>query len=267
MNCDADPVSLTSRLTFSAKAGISTVANQLRDLILPPTCLACDVQVGEQGMVCASCWSNIRFIERPFCEVLGIPFSYDLGNGALSAQAIADLPVFDSARSVVLYDDVPRKMVQGLKFSNRTELAPWMAKWMIRASDGMLANDAVIVPVPLHRWRLIGRRFNQSAELARAVGLETGLRYCPEILTRIRATRQQVGLGLKERQRNVQGAFRVPVDQQIHVKGSNIVLIDDVFTTGATLRACARALRRKGAERIDCLTFARVASGVAVNDL
>ena len=237
------------------------------DLVLPPSCLACESRVNVQGVVCAACWQQIRFIEKPFCTVLGSPFAYELGEGALSAQAIANPPVFDRARSAVLYDDVARKLVQGLKFSDRAELAPWMAKWMVRSSDGMLEENAIVLPVPLHRMRLFGRRYNQSAELARHVARETRLTYAPELLQRVRSTKQQVGLGIKERIRNVQGAFRVPAREAIQVKGRAIVLIDDVYTTGATLQACSRALRRKGAKTISCLTFARVPNGVAVVDL
>ena len=249
------------------QSGVKSGVRKLGDLFMPPVCLACDRRVDEQGVVCPRCWSQIRFVEKPYCAVMGTPFSYDLGEGALSAQAIANPPPFDKARSVILYDEVARRLVQGLKFSDRLELAPWMARWMVRASDGILLDKAIVVPVPLHRWRLFGRRFNQSAELARHICLQQNLRYAPELLKRIRATTQQVGLGRRERDKNVRGAFRVPKDRVIDVKGRHIVLIDDVFTTGATLEACARALRRRGAAQIDCLTFARVANGVAVNDL
>ncbi len=232
-----------------------------QDAILPATCLSCARHVDEQGTLCAPCWGRLRLIEKPYCSVLGSPFSYDLGENAQSADAIANPPSFDMARSVVLYDDIARRLIQGLKFSDRTDLAPWLANWMIRASDGMLANGAHIVPVPLHPRRLWSRRFNQSAELARPIAQRCALKFTPEVLVRVRPTRQQVGLRSKERRRNVQGAFRVPVEQKVNVTGHEIVLIDDVYTTGATLNACARALRRAGAKRISCLTFARVATG------
>jgi ComF family protein len=235
--------------------------------IIPPTCLACDSAVGHPGLLCPVCWSSLRFIEKPYCAVLGSPFSYDPGEGALSAQAIASPPVFNKARSVLLYDEVPRVLVQGLKYSDRTELAPWMAKWMLRAGKELFSDDCLIVPVPLHRWRLLKRKFNQSAELARYVASQHGLPYHPLVLQRIRPTRQQVGLNAGDRISNVRGAFRVPPDQSIHFKSRPVVLVDDVFTTGATLQACARALRRGGATRIDCLTFARVADGVAITNL
>ena len=239
----------------------------IRDAVLPATCLSCDREVAEQGLVCAGCWSALRFIERPYCNVMGTPFAYELGEGALSAEAIANPPPFDRARSAVLYDDIARRMVQGLKFADRTELAPWMAAWMQRAAAKCLTDGALLVPVPLHRRRLVSRRFNQAAELARALSRLTGLAYNPELLVRSRVTKQQVGLGRKERENNVRGAFQIPVVEKLTVKGAHVVLVDDVYTTGATLGACARALRRAGARQIDCVTFARVPSGVAVTEV
>lgn len=237
------------------------------DLIVPPTCLSCECAVARSGLLCADCWSSTRFIEKPYCAILGSPFSYDMGDEVLSASAIAKPPVFDRARAAVLYDDVARKLVHGLKFSDRTELAPWMARWMLRAGSELLDDRCVIVPVPLHRTRLISRKFNQSAELARHIARLCGLHYRADVLQRIRPTVQQVGLRSVERHRNVQGAFRVPADQEITIHSKHVILIDDVLTTGATLQACARALRRKGAAKIDCLTFARVANGVAPTDI
>lgn len=251
---------------FAPRHNILRLAHTVADWIIPPTCLGCATAVGQAGALCGTCWSRAQFVEEPRCPVLGTPFAYDSGLGTMSLQALADPPPFDRARAAVLYDDVARKIVRTFKFGDSPELAPWMANWMTRAGRELMQPEAVIVPVPLHRNRTIQRRYNQSAELARHVSRRSSIRYRPELLQRVRPTRQQVGLGAKERSRNVQGAFRVPRRFELEVKGSHIILIDDVYTTGATLRACARALRRKGAAKIDCLTFARVANGVAKAD-
>ncbi len=203
----------------------------------------------------------MRFIEKPYCAIHGTPFSYDLGKGALSAEAIADPPPFDTSRSVALYDDVARQLVHSLKFGDRTDLAPWMAQSMVRAAEGRVDEASIVVPVPLHRRRLLMRRFNQSAELARHLAKLTGAEYRPDLLIRSRATPQQVGLSAKQRENNVRGAFRLHKGFSAHVKGRNLILVDDVYTTGATIRASAKVLKRAGAARIDCLTFARVAQG------
>jgi len=234
---------------------------RVRDLVIPPTCLLCDRLVANQGGLCAACWRQCRFIGRPFCEALGTPFAFDPGPGSLSPAAIAEPPPFARHRSVMLYDEGARRLVSGLKFADRNELAPWMARLMKTAARELLDDCAVIVPVPLHRLRLHERRYNQSAELARHLAALSGREFLPQALERHRATRRQVGLTATERARNVQGAFRTPATMRPLVEGRRVLLVDDVYTTGATVAACARALRRARAAAIDVVTFAMVAAG------
>lgn len=184
-----------------------------------------------------------------------------MGDGILSAEAIANPVPFDKARAAVAYDGVARRLVQGLKFNDRTDLAPWMARWMMRVGAELAAESDLIVPVPLHRRRFLLRRFNQSAELARAISKMTNVAYRPRAISRIKVTRQQVGLGTRERQANVRGAFKVPDDADILVRGNRVLIIDDVYTTGATVSAVARSLKRSGASAVYVLTFARVLPG------
>lgn len=233
------------------------------DLALPAQCLACHKPVAGEGGLCAACWSRLRLIEKPFCSRLGIPFSYDLGAGALSAEAIADPPPFDRCRAVAVFDDVARRLVHGLKYRDRLELSAWMAGWMVRAGADLVADADVVVPVPLHRRRLWWRRYNQAALLAQVVADQTGKPFAPRAIARIRATAWQVGLSPPERDRNVRGAFRVPAGAQPVIAGRHVLLVDDVFTTGATVRASTRALLRAGAAAVDVLTFARVVHGQA----
>ncbi len=219
---------------------------KLRDAIMPPTCAACDRQVATSGGVCPGCWSQMRFLESP--------------------MVVEKRSAFQSCRSAVAYDGPARRMAQAFKFADRTDLAPTLAQWMVRAAID-LETGYVVLPVPLHRNRLLRRRFNQAAELARHVAAATGHAYLPDTLLRTRATRQQVGLKAGERHANVRGAFRVPEAKAITIKGRSVLLIDDVYTTGATLEACSRALLRAGAAQVDCLTFARVLDGPDMDDL
>jgi ComF family protein len=237
------------------------VGRRLVDLALPPVCMACHVPVATPHGLCADCWSRLRPIERPHCERLGIPFGYDIGEGALSAEAIANPPVFDRARAAVLYDEVAREIVQGLKYHDRTELARLVGRMTARAGRDLTADAEVIVPMPLHRRRLWTRKFNQAAAIALEVGRITGLPVALTALLRVRATRPQVGLGEREREENVRGAFRVAPSGRAAIEGRRVVLVDDVLTTGATASAATRALKRAGASRVDVLTFARVAPG------
>lgn len=231
------------------------------DAVYPPVCAGCGCMVGEHRGVCPACWTTLRLIERPYCEVLGLPFSHDLGAGILSADAIAHPPVFERLRSVAIHDGIARSLVHGLKYSDRTDLAPMMAAWMVRASDGAVTASDAIVPVPLHATRLWGRRFNQSAELARAIARISGKTYLATALVRTKRTAQQVGLGATAREDNVRGAFSVTEAGKSAVFGKRLVLVDDVYTTGATVSAATRALKKAGATDVTVLTFARAVSG------
>jgi ComF family protein len=226
------------------------------NLVFPPVCCGCGRLTGDAHAVCPSCWAGLRLIERPYCEILGTPFAIDPGPGAVSPQAIANPPVFDRLRSVSLHEGIARDLVHGLKYRDRTDLAAMMAEWMIRASDGAVAAADIIVPVPLHAFRLWRRKFNQSAELARCLCERAGKPYRPEALRRVRRTRRQVGLGARAREENVRGAFAVPEGARASIVGKRVVLVDDVYTTGATVSSAARALKRAGAADITVLTFA-----------
>ena len=227
-------------------------------LLYPPTCIACQAATGEPHALCAECWSQIRFIERPFCERLGTPFAVDLGQPLLSPAAIADPPVFQRARAVAEYDGTASLLVHRLKYNDRLELARALGGMMTRAGAELLQDSDVIVPVPLHRWRLWWRRFNQAMALAGAVSTESGVPCDPFLLARVKRTRRQVGLTKAQRQENLQGAFRVPVEAKARLKGRRVLLVDDVLTTGSTANAAARALLRGGAAKVDILAFARV---------
>jgi ComF family protein len=227
-------------------------------LLYPPTCITCQAATGEPHALCAACWSSVRFIERPFCERLGTPFAVDLGQPLLSPAAIADPPVFGRARAVAEYDGTASLLVHRLKYNDRLELARAMGGMMVRAGAELLADTDVIVPVPLHRWRLWWRRFNQAMALARVVSSESCVLCDPFLLERVKRTRRQVGLTKAQRQDNLQGAFRVPIAAKAGLNGKRVLLIDDVLTTGSTANAASRALLRGGAASVDILAFARV---------
>lgn len=262
-NDEEIPASISLRALASGWAGgFRRLSGAAVDFVYPPVCTGCGVIVTRHGGVCGGCWSRLRLIERPYCEALGIPFSHDLGKGILSADAIADPPVFDRLRSVAVHDGIARDLVHDLKYRDRTDLALMMAQWMIRASDGEVGRSDAVVAVPLHVFRLLGRRYNQSAELARAIARLSGKPFLATALLRTRRTRQQVGLGKAARRDNVQGAFSVPEAQRPAIFGRRLVLVDDVFTTGATVSAATRALKRAGATDVTVLTFARAVSGL-----
>jgi ComF family protein len=230
------------------------------DVALPQLCASCREPVGDAG-VCAACWAKLSFIAPPYCERLGIPFTYDPGPGILSMEAIADPPAYHRARAAVRYDDVARTLVHAFKYGDRLDLAPTMGRWMATAGRPLLSDADAIVPVPLHWRRQWARRFNQSALLAEIIAKASTVPVSYRALKRVKATPQQVGLSQSARAQNVQGAFRVPPDGKADVAGRRLILVDDVLTSGATMDACARALLRAGAAQVDALVFARVVSG------
>jgi ComF family protein len=233
----------------------------LADLVLPPQCVLCQAATADPGGLCPSCWRDMAFISDPVCLRLGTPFAVDFGVDMLSPGAMADPPAFDSARAAVRHSGAARRLVSRLKYGERLDLAPLMARLMVAASGSMLAESTALVPVPLHRGRLWQRRYNQAALLAREVSRLTGVPVIDDALVRKRHTPPQVGLRRAERRSNLAGAFSINAEGAMKLAGHRVVVIDDVRTTGATLNACAHILRKAGVTRIDVLTFSLVTGG------
>lgn len=230
----------------------------LLDLVLPPTCPGCGVQVPDAQTLCSACWSTLTFLGSPCCEGCGLPFEYDVPDRALCGACVREHPPFDRARAALLYDDASRDLVLGFKHADRTETATLLAKWMMTAGHDLIGQADVIVPVPLHWTRLFQRRYNQAALLAHGLGKLSGVAVVPDGLIRKRKTPSQGKLGRIARARNVQGAFAITPRQQEKLKNKRILLVDDVYTTGATVQMAAKVLKRAGCQGVDVLVLARV---------
>ncbi len=189
---------------------------------------------------------------------MGTPFAYDQGKGALSAAALADPPPWDKARAAIVFDQNSKNLIHALKYKDHHEAALLMVRLMARAGRELLAEADYIMPVPLHATRLWKRRFNQAALLAKPLAEQSGKPYAADIILRKIATRQQVGLDHNARAKNVRKAFQVSLEKSMLIKDRNILLVDDVRTTGATVAACANVLKQEGAARVFVLSFALV---------
>lgn len=216
------------------------------------------------GGFSAEAWSRIRFLDGPVCDGCGVPFEFD--PGARCAACLAKPRAFDAARAACLYDETSRDPILKLKHADRVDLAPMLARWLSRAARDLIEEADAIVPVPLHPFRLLHRRYNQAAEIARPLSVMTGTPYLPDALVRRRDTATQAGKSGSGRKRNVAAAFEAPASRRRQVEGLRILLVDDVLTTGATAEGCARALKAAGAARVDLAVVARVqaAAGLTI---
>ncbi len=226
--------------------------------VLPPRCLACGAQVGDPGALCPTCWQGLAFLGAPCCEACGYPFEYDAGEEALCGACASRPPAYDRARAALTYDEASRGLILALKHGDRTDAAPALGAWMAASGRALLAEADVVAPVPLHRLRLLARRYNQSALLAHAIARRANVPCVPDLVVRRKRTPSQGGLSASARVRNVRGAFAVAPRHAGLVAGRRVVLVDDVLTTGATAESCARTLRAAGASAVDVLTLARV---------
>ena len=239
-------------MTGALGRGAHTIGRVVLDFALPPRCAGCGAITAEVGLFCPDCWPQLEFLSGG-CERCGHPLEATEADlcGACHKE---DRPALDRIRAAVAYGDIARSLAIRLKYGRKTALARTMASYM-RRPLAELSGDAVLAPVPLHRWRLWSRGFNQAQLIAASLaGKERD--NDPMLLQRTRRTPKLKGLNPSERRKLVNGAFGLRDGKS--VKGKHVILVDDVFTTGATAEACARMLKRKGAARVELIAWARV---------
>lgn len=236
-----------------------------QDLIFPHHAFDAGSRASSPGLTAAG-WSKIAFLEAPVCDGCGLPFDYDQGPGVRCAACEARPKAFARARAACLYDEHSRELILQFKHADRLDLARLFSLWLGRAAAELIAEADAVLPVPMHPLRLIRRRYNQAAEIARPLARRAGLAYWPGALKRRRAGESQAGKSGSGRRRNVQGAYACAPGWERRVAGKRILLVDDVMTTGATAEACARALTRAGAAAVYVAVIARVreSDGVSI---
>jgi ComF family protein len=243
---------------MSAAAILRESFAPLVDLIYPPRCPLCGASIGAQSGLCSECWSDLRIPSEPWCALCQRPFAGSAAErGAVCAPCMADAPRHDGIAAGTLYGDGSRKLVLAFKHGRRIAMAPMLAR-LIAARLPVLEGDWLVIPVPLHRWRLWSRGFNQAALLAREIARLTGAELVVDGLTRHKRTPMLGGLGRKARARALSGALSVESEAARRLKGAQVILVDDVLTSGATSDACVRVLKRAGAAKVLVACFARV---------
>lgn len=236
---------------------LQAAVRPLLDYALPPRCAACRTIVGEPGTLCPACWDSIDFLGDPMCATCGVRLPSMTVPEARCGACLAATPPFDRARAVMHYGEVGRGMAHRLKYGRRISLARVMAAHIARLIDPA-SEEMLLVPVPLHRWRIFSRGFNQAALIAGHMSKRTGIAVEMDLLRRTRNTPPLHAMGSRERERVVRGAFSLAPGTQSLLRGKTAILIDDIWTTGATATACARLLRQGGAGRVEILCWARV---------
>ena len=228
------------------------------DLLFPPRCPLCGEGLAAQSGVCASCWAELAIPGEPSCAACQRPFGDGVDHGAVCAPCLADPPKHAGIAAGTLYNDASRKLVLALKHGGRIALAPLLARLILAQLPEVVGTDWLVVPVPLHRWRLWRRGFNQAALLAGEIARARGARLVVDGLVRRKRTRSLGGLGKAARARVLSGAIAANPRRLAQLKGAKVLLVDDVLTSGATTNACISALRRAGASQVRLACFARV---------
>jgi ComF family protein len=236
-----------------------SAARQIVDFALPPRCPGCGVVTEDEHRFCLDCWQKLHFLGEPCCARCALPFEFDTGPDSECGDCLAHPPSFDRLRAAVAYGEIARKVALKLKYSGRPAVAETLAQFMLRHLHE--ESEALLVPVPLHRWRIWKRGYNQSALVALALAKRSGMQAELDLLRRIKATPVLRGMGRRERALAVRGAFHVTSRGRTAIAGRTVLLVDDIYTSGATSNACAKALKRAGAERVNIICWARVVQG------
>ena len=228
----------------------------LLNFLLPPNCPICHQKIERDGL-CPHCFSKLEFIGTQKCSVCGQPLDVLVPGMSICGTCLKKPPYFRQAEAVFKYNDTSKKLILAFKYGDHTELANLFIKWMDQNSSALIQKNDILMPVPLHWRRLLKRKYNQSALLAQKLAKKYNKRYDPLTLKRTQSTPSQGHLSPKERLKNVKNAFKIKNTKK--VKDKSILLIDDVFTTGATVNECAKILLKAGAKSVDILTLIKVA--------
>lgn len=227
-------------------------------LIYPDRCMVCEAPVERGGGLCAGCWRDTPFLTGLVCDACGVPLPGEDSRAAFCDDCLAIPRPWEKGRAAVGYAGTGRRIVLALKHADRLDLVPDLALWLERAGRPVIGPETLLVPVPAHWSRLLTRRYNQAAELSRALGQRSGLDHAPDALVRTQRTAPQEGMSVEERFHHLRDAIHPHPKRSRLLKDREVCLIDDVMTSGATLAYAAEAALEAGAARVSVLVLARV---------
>lgn len=228
------------------------------NLLTPPRCICGEILTDEKSHFCNKCWPELSLISASaVCSSCGLPFEFEMGEGAVCSDCLAINPQFDKARSVFKYNDTAGKMITGLKYQDKTPYAKTLAGLMCGKLGELGGEFDIITSVPIHPRRLLKRKYNQSAILANKIAKSIGKKANNLILKKPKDINPQASLTRDERIKNIKGAYKVNEKFKSRIIGKNVLLVDDVLTTGATASECAKVLKNAGAGKVFVITAAR----------
>ncbi len=227
------------------------------DFLLPNRCVACNKILQASGQICSDCFNKLNFISHPYCKKCGRPLIGEINNSLCAMCIQGKDQTFNITRSVFLYDEVSKKMILEFKFYDKTQNLKIFGKWLKLASQDIFKNGVdVIIPVPLHYLRLIKRKYNQAGLLAKELGKINKTKVDYFSLKKNRYTKPQTKFLGAKRRKNIKNSFVIKNNKNII--GKKVLLIDDVLTTGSTIKECAKVLLKAGAKEVNVITLARV---------
>lgn len=232
------------------------ILDKVLRLIFPKTCLSCNKIIAD-GEFCADDWKALCFLQKPACNICFSPFEFHVADDAICGSCAQNRPEYFKAISVLKYDEFSGKLISNFKYFDQTHLTKYFSKIMNEAAQHVLPDIDYIAPVPLHKFKIIKRKYNQSALLAKQIAFLNNKKLLLNLLIRSKNSKAQAGLQKNQRLKNVVGIFRINQKFLDKVKDKNILLIDDVITTGATVNQCAKVLKKSGVNRVYVLTLAK----------
>jgi ComF family protein len=237
---------------------IKNIFRFILDVLLPPRCFVCRKTVYKENGLCSECFSQFHFLSNQCCPICGRPYTFPVENSKrlVCVKCLKNPPKLKRLKAVFAYDDFSKSIILSFKHGDRTDIAPYFGKLLYQYGKEILSECDYIIPVPLHWSRLLKRKYNQSSLIAKELEKISGKKCLYNNLKRIKQTPSQGHKTKKERFQNIKNALKVSNPEPI--KGKTIVLIDDVYTTGATLNECARVLLASGAKSVMGLVVARV---------
>ncbi len=226
------------------------------NLLFPRKCIICD-SYQTQRDVCSDCWGKITFITKPYCSLCANPFSYEEDDQAICGHCVIKTPKYDKAISILKYDEHSKKLIHKFKYQDQLHVLNYLVDLMTNMSSDIINNVDYIVPVAMHKYKLLKRGYNQAALLAMRIAKNKKITYLPQLLTKENNTSAQAGLKREHRLKNIKNSFSLNPKFKNLIKNKNILLIDDVITTGATIDECCKLLRTAHPEKIFVLTLAK----------